>query len=82
MAYENEAAVMEVEVKRGSPPTEKGQRDTMVSEKMAKLETTYDNRAYERGERSGSHTYASVDDTRTTRTARYATTTITTSKEL
>jgi len=75
-AYENEAAVMEVEVKRGSPPTEKGQKDTMVSEKMAKLESTFDNSGYERGERS-------VDDTsRSSRTSRYTTTTISTSKQL
>lgn len=67
---------MEVEVKRGSPPTEKGQKDTMVSEKMAKLESTFDNSGYERGERS-------VDDTsHSSRTSRYTTTTINTSKQL
>ena len=75
-AYENEAAVMEVEAKRGSPPIEKGQKDTMVSEKMAKLDSTFDNDAYETVE-------VSVDDTaRQSRTTRYTTTTISTSKQL
>jgi len=67
---------MEVEVKRGSPPTEKGQKDTMVSEKMAKSHSTFDNSGYERGKRS-------VDDTApSSRTTRYTTTTISTSKQL
>ena len=43
---------MDVEGKRGSPPTEKGQKDTMVSEKMAKLDSSFENSAYELGERS------------------------------
>ena len=67
---------MEVEVKRGSPPTEKGQKDAMVSEKMAKLHSAFDNTGYEEGERS-------VDDTaRSSRTSRYTTTTFSTSKQL
>lgn len=80
VAYENEAAVMDVEAKRDSPPTEKGQKDSMVSEKSTTVKTAYDNSAYDRATTSGSHTYESVDDsTRTTRTVRYTTTTVTTS---
>ena len=43
MAYENKAAAMEIEGKsfRDSPPAEKGQKDSMMSEKrigaMAKI---------------------------------------------
>lgn len=67
---------MEVEVKRGSPPIEKGQKDIMVSEKMAKLDSTFDNNVYETVE-------GSADDTaRQSRTTRYTTTTISTSKQL
>lgn len=74
-AYENEAAVMDVEGKRGSPPTEKGQKDTMVSEKMAKLDSSFENSAYELGERSVEYT------ARPSRPSRYTTTTISTSKQ-
>ncbi|KAL9964212.1 hypothetical protein ACROYT_G027818 [Oculina patagonica] len=80
VAYENEAAVMDVEGKRDSPPTEKGQKDSMVSEKSTTAKISYDNSAYDSAVASGSHTYDSVDDTiRTTRTVRYTTTTVTTS---
>ena len=67
---------MDVEVKRDSPPTEKGQKDTMVSEKMAKLDSSFDNRTYEMGERSADYT------ARSSHTSRYTTTTISTSKQL
>ena len=67
---------MEVEEKRGSPPTEKGQKDTMVSEKLAKLDASFDNRVYEM-------VGSSVDNTaRSSDTSRYTTTTISTSKQL
>lgn len=67
---------MEVEVKRGSPPIEKGQKDSMVSEKMAKLDSTFDNNVYETVEGSAE------DTARQSRTTRYTTTTISTSKQL
>ena len=63
---------MEVEVKRGSPPTEKGQKDTMVSEKMAKLDSTFDNDAFESADNSA----------RPSRPSRYTSTTMTTFKQM
>lgn len=54
VAYENQAAVMEVEGKRDSPPTEKGQKDSMVSEKSKTAKTAYDNSAYDTAGTSGS----------------------------
>ena len=73
-----------MELKRDSPPTEKGQKDSMVSEKSTTVKKAYDNSAYDSAGTSDSHTYESVDNnTRTTRTARYTTTTVTTtSKEV
>jgi len=46
-AYENTGVDLDNNVKRDSPPTEKGQKDVMVSEKTVTMKTTYDNPAFE-----------------------------------
>ncbi|KAJ7384345.1 hypothetical protein OS493_022458 [Desmophyllum pertusum] len=76
VAYENEAAIMYTDVKRSSPPTEKGQKDSMVSEKKKTVRATFENPAYD-GVEKESHTYESVDNT-----TRYTTTTMTYTREV
>lgn len=75
MAYENQAAAMEIEGKsfRDSPPAEKGQKDSMMSEKRIGAMATFENAAYGSVEekQSKEHTYETIHNVST---QRYATT--------
>lgn len=75
MAYENKAAAMEIEGKsfRDSPPAEKGQKDSMMSEKRVGAMATFENAAYGSVEekQSKEHTYETIHNVST---QRYATT--------
>lgn len=83
VAYENEAAAIDMEVKssKDSPPAEKGQKDSMMTEKRMGTKGTFENAAYDSVEekQSKEHTYESIDNVSTTR---YTTTRISYSKNV
>jgi len=63
-AFENTGVDLDNNVKRDSPPTEKGQKDVMVSEKTVTMKTTYDNPAFENPgyESFANNDYETVDN--------------------
>ena len=74
---------MDIDAKssRDSPPIEKGQKDSMMSEKRTGAKITFENPAYDGIERKETkeHTYESVDNTVTTR---YTTTRISSAEKV